>query len=68
MQGFSIYEKIIIMGQNIEKNIEILTRKIARDQQLLANWKANNISQRKIDNLEAKIARDEDRLAELEAL
>lgn len=55
------------MAQNKEKNIELLTRKITRDKELLTNWKIHNISERKINKLEAKIVKEEAELAELEA-
>lgn len=56
------------MGHNKQKNIEFLNRRIEKNKKLLANWKAYNISERKIDALEAKIAREEAELAELEML
>jgi hypothetical protein len=56
------------MAQDKEKNIELLTRRIVKNQQLLTNWITNGISQRKIDRLEAKIASDELLKEELEAL
>jgi hypothetical protein len=55
------------MGQDKDKNIEMLTRQIERDEALLANWKAYDISEVKISKLEDKIQRKKDEKAVLEA-
>lgn len=55
------------MANDKAKNIEMITRKINKNKELLKNWKKFGISDRKISKLEDKIARDEIRKAELEA-
>lgn len=56
------------MGNDKVKNIELATRQINRDKELLKNWKKFGISERKISKLEDKIARKEAKKSELESL
>lgn len=55
------------MGKNKAKNVEMVTRQIDRDKELLKNWKKYGISENKISKLEDKISRKEAKKAELEA-
>ena len=50
-----------------EKSVNILTYKIKKKKDLLKAWKKHDISQHKIDKMEAKQSKDEADLVEWEA-
>lgn len=53
------------MAASKEREIEILEYKIANNKRILENWIRFDVSERKIQKMEAKIAREEEALANL---
>ena len=51
-----------------EKNVDLLKFKIKREKELAKNWKKFDISQKKIDKIEAKEAKHTEELSVWEAL